>query len=40
MSDLEVVALSLTTDFMSIVSENSLFKVINKQQIPNLTERS
>ena len=40
MSDLEVIALSLTTEFMSIDSENSLFKEINKQQIPNLIERS
>jgi Transposase DDE domain len=40
MSDLEVVALSLTAEFMSIDSENSLFKEINKQQIPNLIERS
>ena len=40
MSDLEVVALSLTAEFMSIDSENSLFKEINKQQRPNLIERS
>lgn len=40
MSDLEVVALSLTAEFMSIDSENSLFKEINKEQIPNLIERS
>ena len=40
MSDLEVVALSLTAEFMSIDSENSLFKEINEQQIPNLIERS
>ncbi len=40
MSDLEVVALSLTAEFMSIDSENSLFKEIDKQQIPNLIERS
>ncbi|OYX80803.1 MAG: IS982 family transposase [Flavobacteriales bacterium 32-34-25] len=40
MSDLEVIALSLTAEFMSIDSENSLFKEINKQQIPNLIERS
>ena len=39
-SDLEVVALSLTAEFMSIDSENSLFKEIDKQQIPNLIERS
>jgi hypothetical protein len=40
MTDLEVVALSLTAEFMSIDSENSLFKEINNQQIPNLIERS
>lgn len=40
MSDLEVVALSLTAEFMSIDSENSLFKEINNEQIPNLIERS
>ncbi|QBN20423.1 IS982 family transposase [Flavobacterium nackdongense] len=40
MSDLEIVALSLTAEFMSIDSENSLFKEINKQQIPNLIDRS
>lgn len=40
MSDLEVIALSLTAEFMSIDSENSLFKEINKQQISNLIERS
>ena len=39
-SDLEVVALSLTAEFMFIDSENSLFKEINNQQIPNLIERS
>jgi len=39
-SDLEVVALSLTAEFMSIDSENSLFKEVNKQAIPNLIERS
>jgi hypothetical protein len=38
-SDLEVVALSLTAEFMSIDSENSLFKEIDKQQMPNLIER-
>jgi hypothetical protein len=32
MSDLEVVALSLTAEFMSIDSENSLFKEINKNK--------
>ena len=40
MSDLEVVALSLTSEFMSIDSENSLFKQINTNEIPNLIERS
>jgi hypothetical protein len=40
MSDLEVVALSLTAEFMSIDSENSLFKQIDISQIPNLIERS
>ena len=33
MSDLEVVALSLTAEFMSIDSENSLFKEISTEQI-------
>ena len=40
MSDLEVVALSLTAEFMSIDSENSLFKQLNQGEIPNLIERS
>lgn len=40
MSDLEVVALSLTSEFMSIDSENSLFKQIDNIVIPNLIERS
>jgi len=40
MSDLEVVALSLTAEFMSIDSENSLFKLVDASQIPNLIERS
>ncbi|MGV8944978.1 MAG: IS982 family transposase [Lutibacter sp.] len=40
MSDLEVVALSLTAEFMSIDSENSLFKQLNNNQISNLIERS
>ena len=40
MSDLEVVALSLTAEFMSIDSENSLFKQISLSEIPNLIERS
>ena len=40
MSDIEVVALSLTAEFMSIDSENSLFKQISLGEIPNLIERS
>lgn len=40
MSDLEVIALSLTAEFMSIDSENSLFKQVNQEEIPNLIERS
>jgi len=40
MSDLEVVALSLTAEFMSVDSENSLFKEINSEHISNLIERS
>ena len=40
MSDLDVVALSLTAEFMSIDSENSLFKSIDRSQITNLIERS
>ena len=40
MSDLEVIALSLTAEFMSIDSENSLFKQISSGMIPNLIERS
>jgi len=40
MSDLEVVALSLTAEFMSIDSENSLFKLVSQSEIPNLIERS
>ena len=40
MTDLEVVALSLTAEFMSIDSENSLFKQISLCEIPNLIERS
>lgn len=39
-SDLEVVALSSTAEFMSIDSKNSLFKEIDRQQISNLIERS
>ena len=40
MSDLKIVALSLTSEFMSIDSENSLFKQIGTDAIPNLIERS
>jgi len=40
MSDLEVIALSLTAEFMSIDSENSLFKQLTSNQIPHLIERS
>ena len=40
MSDLEVITLSLTAEFMSIYSENSLFKQISQVKIPNLIERS
>lgn len=40
MSDIEVVALSLAAEFMSIDSENHLFKLIDGSQIPNLIERS
>jgi len=40
MSDLEVVALSLTVEFMSIDSENSLFNQLNNDQILNRIERS
>lgn len=40
MTDLEVVALSLTSEFMSIDSENSLFKQLDNNHIPNLIERS
>ena len=39
MSVLEVVALSLTAKFMSINSENSLFKQIFPNEISNLIER-
>lgn len=40
MSDIEVVPLSLTAEFMSIDSENSLFKQLISGEIPNLIERS
>ena len=40
MSDLDVVALSLTAEFVSIESEYSLFKQLNQVENPNLIERS
>lgn len=40
MTDIEVVALSLTAEFMSIDSENDLFRQLNNVDIPNLIERS
>lgn len=40
MSDLEVVALSLTAEYMSIDSENSFFNQLQNGQVPNLIERS
>ncbi len=40
MTDIEVIALSLTAEYMSIDSENYLFKQINQSEIPNLIERS
>jgi hypothetical protein len=40
MTDLEVVALSFTAEYMSIDSENSLFRQINLMDLPNLIERS
>jgi hypothetical protein len=40
MSDKEEVALSLTAEFMSIDSENNLFKQLDISQIPNLIERN
>jgi len=40
MSDIKVVALSLTAEFMSIDSENSLFKQLIPCEIYNLIERS
>ncbi len=40
MSDIEVVALSLTSEYMSIDSENDLFKQLVNSSIPNLIERS
>jgi len=40
MCDLEIVALSLTTEFMSIDSENALFKQVSTSEISNLIDRS
>ena len=40
MSDLEIVALSLTSEYMSIDSENSFFNQLQDGQITNLIERS
>ena len=40
MSDIEVVALSLTAEYLSIDSENDLFRRISNAEIPNLIERS
>ena len=40
MSDLCSVVLNLTVEFMSIDSENSLFKLVDVGHIPNLIERS
>ena len=40
MSDIEVVALSLTAEFLSIDSENALFKQVTAIEIPHLLERS
>lgn len=40
MADIEVVALSLMAEFMSIDSENDLFRQISSADIPNLIKRS
>lgn len=40
MADIEVVALSLTAEFMSIDSESDLFRRLSNIDIPNLIERS
>lgn len=40
MSDIEVVALSLTAEYMTIDIENNLFKQLVNTTIPNLIERS
>jgi hypothetical protein len=39
-SDLEVIALSLIAEFMSIDGKNLLFKSVDVCQIPNLIERN
>ena len=39
-TDIEVVALSLTAEYMSIDSENALFKQLKGTPIDNLIERS
>lgn len=39
-SNVILVRLSLTAEYMAVNSKNSLFKKINKQQILNLIERS
>jgi hypothetical protein len=40
MFDLEVVAMNLTAEFISIDSVNSLLKQVTNAEIPNLIERS
>lgn len=40
MTDLEVIALSFTAEYMSIDSENSLFRQLHNVDLPNLIERS
>jgi hypothetical protein len=40
MSELDVIVFSFTAEFMSIDSENSLFKQLLPCEIPNLIERS
>jgi hypothetical protein len=40
MSDLDIVALSLTGEFTSIDSENAFFKLVTTNEISNLIERS
>jgi hypothetical protein len=40
MFDLEIVALILTPEFMSVFSKYTLFKLVDTSQIPNLIERS